>query len=342
MAKQDIETTEYTWDDGTYQTGAAQPGKSQSGLIAGLLSATIFLGGIASALGLMNIRLLRQLSQPTDPVLPVSVDATGGPVGEFLRENPELVPIVPEHGRVQLHLSEGSDGQHSAAAVTAQLTVLDSQGQSKTGPALILSADGYLLTNAHLTDSALSITAQLPDGRTVRAALVACDPYSDLAVVYVQVDDLTAAVFADEGQAMESDTPGPAFDAAGRVLGFRCYDLEGGQTEMISARALMDIATQLVQTRCVSGRPCVGLQVRAMTNFCRQYWGLEYGVEITDSQTEGLLPGDILLSLDGQQLHTCHQLHRLLQDIQPGGNVKLEIFRAGQRFTITIPVTVNP
>jgi hypothetical protein len=49
-----------SWDDGTYQTGATAQGKRQSGLITGLLIATIFLGGIASALGVMNVRLLQQ------------------------------------------------------------------------------------------------------------------------------------------------------------------------------------------------------------------------------------------------------------------------------------------
>ena len=65
MAKRKPETSEYTpeWDDGTYQTGAIRPPKPSSGLVAFLLVGVIFLGGICSALGLLNIRLLQQLME---------------------------------------------------------------------------------------------------------------------------------------------------------------------------------------------------------------------------------------------------------------------------------------
>ncbi len=53
--------TEY--DEREYRTGATQPPKTHNGLIAVLLILVIFLGGISSVLGLMNIRLLGQLNQ---------------------------------------------------------------------------------------------------------------------------------------------------------------------------------------------------------------------------------------------------------------------------------------
>lgn len=46
----------------TYQTGSTHPPKSHGGLIAGLLMLVIFLCGISTALGFMNIRLFRQLT----------------------------------------------------------------------------------------------------------------------------------------------------------------------------------------------------------------------------------------------------------------------------------------
>ncbi len=50
-----------SWEQNTYQTGSTCPPKNYRGVIAVLLAAVIFLGGIVSALGLMNIRLFRQL-----------------------------------------------------------------------------------------------------------------------------------------------------------------------------------------------------------------------------------------------------------------------------------------
>lgn len=335
-----------TWDDGTYQTGATQPGKNQSGLIAGLLMAVIFLGGMASALGLMNVRLLSQLVQQENPVLPVAVDAntTGG---DLFREGPENTPKVPQNAQLQLQVAAEPGQRIDAAAVTARLTVEDNRNQEKNGTALILSSDGFLLTTAHLTDSALSITAQLPDGRTVPAALVACDPYSDLAVVYVGVQGLVPAVFSDAptgvpGTYKMSDDGVVAFLEDGRVAGMLVSDMDGRTKRMNDGSMLLDIATQLVEKGCVSGRPGIGLQVRAMSHFCREYWDLEHGVEIVESQVDGLFAGDILLGINGQRLIACHQLHQLLMDAQPGQQVRLEIFRAGVVFTITLPVMTNP
>ena len=333
-----------SWDDGTYQTGATPDRKGQSGLITGLLIATIFLGGIASALGVMNVRLLQQLGRQNDPVLPVAVDASGGPADHFLREKPNTVPKLPENRKLQLQVASETAQTIDPAAVTASLTVVDSRNQEKTGPALILSADGFLLTNAHLTDSAISITAQLPDGQSLLATLVACDPYSDLAVVYVEAAGLTAATFAEAATGITGQLPadGFVFEADGRVKGMLCLDLETQQLQLSDSQQLMDIAAQLVETGCVSGRPGLGLQVRAMSNFCREYWDLECGVEITETQVESLLAGDILLCLNGRELTTCHQLHQMLQTMRSGEEVQLKVFRAGQTFTVTLPVTTNP
>lgn len=46
----------------TYQTGSTHPPKNHGGLIAGLLVLVIFLCGISTALGFMNVRLFRQLT----------------------------------------------------------------------------------------------------------------------------------------------------------------------------------------------------------------------------------------------------------------------------------------
>ena len=51
-----------TWSQPTYRTGGTQPPKNHGGVIAFLLVLVIFLCGVSTALGLMNIRLFRQLS----------------------------------------------------------------------------------------------------------------------------------------------------------------------------------------------------------------------------------------------------------------------------------------
>lgn len=393
MAKQDTQPTEYTWDTGTYQTGTTQENKGQSGIITALLIAVIFLGGLASALGLMNIRLLTELMQEQDPVLPISVNATDGGNLGFFRENEDLAPKLPQER--ELILTMGHDGailtpeqvlqQNQASVVT--VLVQNGQGLQQTGMGLVLSSDGYLLTNAHLTDGAHRITVELSDGSCLQAALVAEDVYSDLAVLYVQAQGMTAAAFEApdaqsglhfyaperpdalvEGTVLTENRTltvgssavflqktdfdahgGPVFNEFGSVTGFLCRDYGSReQGMMLSSAAVMDIVHQLVEQGMVSGRPSLMLQAQPISGFCQQYWDLTGGLEITalhsDSQAQrlGLLQGDILLKLNGTDLTARQQLFDALLSAQPGESFEFEVFRAGQTFTVTLPVEQAP
>ena len=64
--------TEYKEYDSsaTYQTGSTCPPKSYRGIIAFLLGVVILLCGISTALGLLNIRLFRELSQQPETAEP--------------------------------------------------------------------------------------------------------------------------------------------------------------------------------------------------------------------------------------------------------------------------------
>ena len=73
----------------TYQTGSTQPPKHSSGIIAFLLGLVIFLCGISTALGLMNIQLFRQLST-------AQLTPTNAPLAFAYGEEPEVISEVSE------------------------------------------------------------------------------------------------------------------------------------------------------------------------------------------------------------------------------------------------------
>jgi Do/DeqQ family serine protease len=71
------------------------------------------------------------------------------------------------------------------------------QAQVGLGSGVIVSADGYLLTNNHVIEGADAIEVQLVDGRQARARLVGTDPETDLALLQVQLDQLPAITLGD-------------------------------------------------------------------------------------------------------------------------------------------------
>ena len=61
--------------------------------------------------------------------------------------------------------------------------------QSALGSGVIVSSDGYILTNFHVVDGADNIKVELTDGRTIAAKLVGTDKPSDLAVLEINASE---------------------------------------------------------------------------------------------------------------------------------------------------------
>jgi serine protease Do len=69
--------------------------------------------------------------------------------------------------------------------------------QSGLGSGVIISADGYVVTNNHVIQGADEVLIALDDGRELKAKVVGRDPQTDIAVVKVDGKDLPAITFAD-------------------------------------------------------------------------------------------------------------------------------------------------
>ena len=72
------------------------------------------------------------------------------------------------------------------------------QRLSSLGSGVIVSADGYILTNTHVVEAADEIQVSLPDGKTLSAKVVGTDPETDVAVLKVRHDHLPAITFAKQ------------------------------------------------------------------------------------------------------------------------------------------------
>lgn len=72
------------------------------------------------------------------------------------------------------------------------------QGPTNLGSGVIVSKDGYIVTNAHVIEKADEITVAFNDGRKSRARIIGTDPDSDLAVIKVDMTGLTPLGFRED------------------------------------------------------------------------------------------------------------------------------------------------
>ena len=71
----------------------------------------------------------------------------------------------------------------------------EQEQENSLGSGVIVSAQGYILTNNHVVEGADEIEVALHDGRSAAATIVGTDPESDLAVLKIELPKLPSIVF---------------------------------------------------------------------------------------------------------------------------------------------------
>ncbi len=89
--------------------------------------------------------------------------------------------------------------------------------QSGAGSGFVISSDGYIITNNHVVEDALSIRAAFADGIDLNATLIGTDPSTDIAVIKVYDGDLKPLQFANS----DLIEPGQIAIAIGNPMGLQ-------------------------------------------------------------------------------------------------------------------------
>ena len=77
--------------------------------------------------------------------------------------------------------------------------------QSLGSGVIVDAAKGYILTNNHVVEGADDIAVTVADGRTVKAKVLGTDPDSDLAVIQIPAEKLSALPVADSSKLRVGD-----------------------------------------------------------------------------------------------------------------------------------------
>ena len=90
-----------------------------------------------------------------------------------------------------------------------------SKNESGVGSGFILTADGQIVTNAHVVDGADTVTVTLKDGRSLKGDVVGVDPITDVAMIKIDAQNLPTVQLANSDQLQ----PGEWAIAIGNPLG---------------------------------------------------------------------------------------------------------------------------
>lgn len=339
--KRNTDMRQDPWDSGFYETGSTEPPKCHRSVYALVLVGGILLGGIFTAIGGANSVLVQRLRQPEDrDTLQVSLYAgeTGNteteatvPSGPVSSTGNMSVELTPAPGVVDTPTQQGGLSLqsiyekciHSVVSITCTL-----QNGTASGTGVVLSENGYLITNCHVVEGADGISVLLTDGRTFDARLVGTDSLSDLAVLYIEAEDLTPAEFGDSGTLRVGDT----VVAIGDPLG---VELRGTMTEGIISAINRDLkiggkTMTLLQTTAAlnsgnSGGPlvnCYGQVIGINTMKIGDYAttsgveGLGFAIPTTTAKgvveqllTAGYVAGRPTLGIRGQMLSSFYQYY---------------------------------
>ena len=151
---------------------------------------------------------------------------------------------------------------------------------------------------------------------------------------------LDARLGADEG--------GPVLDAAGRLLGMSTAGPRG-RTLVIPAATIERVVDPLLSGgRIARGWLGLALQPVAIPSGLRAAAGQEAGMMVmslaTDGPAEkaGVLPGDILLDVDGAPTLSARALAAKLGPDRVGQTAQLRLLRAGAAHTLSAMVAPRP
>ena len=158
-----------------------------------------------------------------------------------------------------------------------------------SGTGIVMTDDGYIITNAHVVDGGTSVNVIFNDETQIRGTIIGADADTDIAVIKVESKNLTAAEFGDSNQLKIGERVVAIGNAGG--LSGTCTQgiISGLNRDMDSgARSLALIQTSAAINPGNSGGPLTNRfgQVIGITSAkiaATDYEGIGFAIPITDA-----------------------------------------------------------
>ena len=266
------------------------------------------------------------------------------------------------------------------------------------GSGVVVSDDGYILTNNHVIEGAEEIQVSLYDGTELDAEIVGADPASDIAVLKVTSDDLIAIPLgnSDElrvgemvlaiGSPLQNqfantvsmgivsasgrtgvglnqfenyiqtdaainpgNSGGPLINVDGELIGINtAIASRSGGSQGIGFAIPVNMARNVMEMLISEGRVTRGYlgitlggevdrtMARALGMDTPRGFIVGDVVEDGPADEAGLQEGDVVVSLNGENVRNFLDFRIAIANTMPGTDVEIEIFRDGESRTLTV------
>lgn len=135
------------------------------------------------------------------------------------------------------------------SVVSVHIYEQDSLAPSSMGSGVVLTQDGYIITNAHVVEGASGINVLFADGTEMDARIIGVDEKTDLAVIKVAGEGLVPAEFGDSGALAVGERAVAIGNAAGQFDGTVTQGVISGlDREVTVTVGGRDVTMSLIQT----------------------------------------------------------------------------------------------